>query len=289
MTCIFCNTLAIHGIVLSNGNIIHDSCYKNANSELNELYSKLNFEKNELLNCQKESGIINAIIRFINREHRKYNPLYDIQRINNNIKIINNRINLITSQIEYVHDYMLQYPPDWKQRCNMLKEKIGNYYYGICSKCGTSKNLHVHHNIPLSQGGSNKIENLILLCDKCHLKYHNREKFSNKKFVRLSIQNKIEIINNAIYNNKYIEFYYKKKDDQEYMKRIIKPYYFKNVPHIHSSESTLCIKGLCFIRNADRTFALKRMKNINIINKPNLNTPQYNMSDGIQKLMEALM
>ncbi len=34
--------------------------------------------------------------------------------------------------------------------------------------------LEVHHIIPLSDGGSNSLENLITLCKKCHIKRHNR-------------------------------------------------------------------------------------------------------------------
>ena len=61
MPCIFCNKSTEYGIELSDGNIIHNSCYKNANIELNELYKRLEFEKKELVNCNDESGIIMGV------------------------------------------------------------------------------------------------------------------------------------------------------------------------------------------------------------------------------------
>lgn len=41
-----------------------------------------------------------------------------------------------------------------------------------CQKCGSKESLTVHHKIPRSEGGSNRIENLALLCAPCHGKIH---------------------------------------------------------------------------------------------------------------------
>ena len=37
-----------------------------------------------------------------------------------------------------------------------------------CVKCGSTKNLEIHHIIPLAWGGSNRLENLQLLCQRCN-------------------------------------------------------------------------------------------------------------------------
>ena len=47
----------------------------------------------------------------------------------------------------------------------------------FCCACFTDKNLHHHHLIPRSKGGTDDQTNLITLCGSCHAKIHN---FSNK-------------------------------------------------------------------------------------------------------------
>jgi hypothetical protein len=44
-----------------------------------------------------------------------------------------------------------------------------------CRECKSSSNLHVHHIKEKSQGGTNDINNLITLCEKCHAEKHKGE------------------------------------------------------------------------------------------------------------------
>ena len=39
---------------------------------------------------------------------------------------------------------------------------------GRCVKCGSKKNLEIHHIIPHAKGGSSRLENLQLLCQRCN-------------------------------------------------------------------------------------------------------------------------
>lgn len=39
---------------------------------------------------------------------------------------------------------------------------------GSCAKCGSITNLQIHHKVPLASGGTNRLENLALLCEECH-------------------------------------------------------------------------------------------------------------------------
>ena len=39
---------------------------------------------------------------------------------------------------------------------------------GRCMKCGSKKNLEIDHVVPLARGGSNRLENLQLLCQRCN-------------------------------------------------------------------------------------------------------------------------
>lgn len=41
-----------------------------------------------------------------------------------------------------------------------------------CANCESSEDLHIHHIVPLSLGGSNRITNLARLCSECHSKAH---------------------------------------------------------------------------------------------------------------------
>ena len=39
---------------------------------------------------------------------------------------------------------------------------------GRCVKCGSRENLEIDHVVPLARGGSNRLENLQLLCRDCN-------------------------------------------------------------------------------------------------------------------------
>lgn len=65
------------------------------------------------------------------------------------------------------------YGDNWTQVSHQVKKR-DNY---ACQKCGrqfpaNSTWLHVHHKIPLSQGGDSSPENLITLCRDCHAEEH---------------------------------------------------------------------------------------------------------------------
>lgn len=266
MGCIFCNLTCENEIELSDGNIIHNSCYKNNLDRLDRLQKDLKIEENNLRTSRRqyseENSIISGIFRTLTGTQKRYtrDPTPDIER---KIIIINRDINNIKRRLDYIHDYMLQYPPDWENRRKKLKE-IRNYK---CVKCGNNYRLQIHHIIPLSKGGSNKIENLEFVCRNCHLKLHRQEDKDFEEIYKdkLSIQKKIELINVAINNNQLIEFLYKKPTDQVYIKRLIKPKKFDKIYHIEKPDNfTLCVEGFCYLRQENRTFALKRIKNLKI-------------------------
>ncbi len=53
-------------------------------------------------------------------------------------------------------------------------EVLLNYFGKKCNYCGSIKDLHIHHIIPLSKGGKNEISNLEVVCRKCHLDLHKQ-------------------------------------------------------------------------------------------------------------------
>lgn len=50
----------------------------------------------------------------------------------------------------------------------LLKKKVLLKSKGICAVCGIFRASEVHHIVPLCDGGENKEENLVALCDFCH-------------------------------------------------------------------------------------------------------------------------
>lgn len=45
---------------------------------------------------------------------------------------------------------------------------------GRCVKCSSNKNLEYDHNLPVSKGGANSINNIQLLCLVCNRKKSNK-------------------------------------------------------------------------------------------------------------------
>lgn len=67
-------------------------------------------------------------------------------------------------------------PPNW----NSIRQEIYQRDDYHCQNCGSRGGpdseieLHVHHVVPLSQGGLNKTSNLLTLCKRCHTAAHSR-------------------------------------------------------------------------------------------------------------------
>jgi 5-methylcytosine-specific restriction endonuclease McrA len=71
------------------------------------------------------------------------------------------------------------YPPDWSDRCAMVKSR-DRYKCTACSYPADfrrkTRELHVHHIIPISEGGTNDLDNLITLCHICHRKIDSKHR-----------------------------------------------------------------------------------------------------------------
>jgi len=66
---------------------------------------------------------------------------------------------------------MSDYGWNWRALSRAVKERDG----WRCVRCGASGvELHAHHIVPLSRGGSNDMSNLVTLCRACHEAEHGR-------------------------------------------------------------------------------------------------------------------
>ncbi len=53
-----------------------------------------------------------------------------------------------------------------------FREEIKRVHGEVCANCGSTENIHYHHVVPLKLGGTNRIENIVPLCNKCHMAAH---------------------------------------------------------------------------------------------------------------------
>lgn len=69
---------------------------------------------------------------------------------------------------------MGKYPSDWDQRRKTVYQRDGY----LCQRCGVgggpngNHELHAHHIVPISEGGSHNLDNLLTLCRPCHNAIH---------------------------------------------------------------------------------------------------------------------
>lgn len=263
MLCPICGSQSTNGIALSDGNIVHDSCYRNAISQLSGLPSQINDMTKNIATLESKlrvaQGVIGIITRALFGGDNPDSIERELNRVKSSLTRTLNQHSKINISIIYIYDFWTSYPPDWKERVHQLKKLTR----GNCVQCGSYNNLHAHHKISLSRGGSNRLENLILLCESCHKKQHNTDAFSDNTSSP-AIGDRIKNITYAISSKRTIEFLYKKPTDAQYSTRIVTPYRLKNLAHKNTNGSTLCVEGFCHKRQESRTFALKRMKNLRV-------------------------
>lgn len=161
--------------------------------------------------------------------------------------------------------YFPDYPPDWKSRKRTVIEKA-NYE---CEGCGESEDeLHVHHKIPLGKGGSNSIENLKCLCRGCHEKIHGPFGIKGEKS---PWQLRKEALGKTILIKEDVEFDYTSQEGEKTHRKIT-PLRFEN------RHGWLHVKGYCHLRNAERTFNIRRMRNLRVKDDDGTTITLYQMA-----------
>lgn len=202
---------------LRNNNYVCKTCIKSRVSILNDiLIEKLDLEhqKNKIINLHEKIAFYFSIIIIIFGLlwiHNSITTSYIyfflflclswivfsiiIKFKKNKISLkgekINEKENTIVPQIKEelnkVYEKFYGYPPDWHER----RTKVYNREKGICQNCNKEikGTFHIHHKIPKSkEEGNHRLDNLILLCPKCHSKIgspgHNMIKRSKKKVRR---------------------------------------------------------------------------------------------------------
>lgn len=58
-----------------------------------------------------------------------------------------------------------------------MKEKLGSK----CANCSSIENIEYHHIVPLKNGGTNKLSNIVPLCVECHCKAHDKKAIQGRE------------------------------------------------------------------------------------------------------------
>ena len=161
-----------------------------------------------------------------------------------------------------------------------IKERAYKKYGRKCFLCNSTNNLNIHHKIPIREGGTNEIGNLIPLCVNCHEKIH-KFKF---QFLHTDIPDnygfKIDknkklkkgyLILNAIKNKYRLLIQYKYRNGNITV-RIILPVSIKLGCEINDSlfQKKVYVNALCELREEERIFRLDRIKILSLLKRDNI-------------------
>lgn len=129
----------------------------------------------------------------------EYSAKKEYPYMEGNIEVLNREtIRLPNGTIKYIDE----------KRYGGNGSKIISKYNGCCAKCGSDKNIVIHH----KNGYSNDIEDLIVLCKSCHGKehsFHNNITINNtdiEKDIELDIKKEINKDNDGKPSNKPTKF-----------------------------------------------------------------------------------
>lgn len=64
---------------------------------------------------------------------------------------------------------------DLREEYNCLRDNgtLANMLGAVCVNCGEKDNIEYHHIVPLHLGGTNRMSNIVPMCNRCHKAAHN--------------------------------------------------------------------------------------------------------------------
>lgn len=167
------------------------------------------------------------------------------------------------------------------QSWDSVRKQVLDKYGHKCSYCGVTGTLNIHHKIPLSEGGTNDLCNLIPLCKRCHQNIH-KFKFVNKSInipqnygfniSKDKKQKKGYIIIYAIKNKYRLLIRYKANEyfkNGEITKRIILPKTLCmgcEIENEYLVQDEVYVSAFCELRQENRIFKLDKIEILKMLN-----------------------
>jgi ribosomal protein S27AE len=255
MRCVICGSTRYSTESLSNGEVYHKECFLGLSKNIELIDSEISKSRSEIRELEmqlKEANKVGHFIKslFTGKTINVSDVNAQIADKENAIRNLSARKMPLKESISKIYAFWLTYPPDWNERCSAVRGA------GYCAECGSSSRkvqIHVHHRVPISRGGSHALDNLIRLCEKCHAKAHGGQQFSYSYSSQIgAFGMRLKLVQDAIQNNALIRFHYRRRDGQRSV-RSIRPEGLKHEGDL------LCVYGHCYLRGVNRTFAIKRM------------------------------
>jgi 5-methylcytosine-specific restriction endonuclease McrA len=205
--CTICSAETPTDGVLIDGSVFHTRCLQTLKEQAETLKVR---ERTSLAELQKPLSFIENISIFL-FESRQTELLATKQYLASSIRRMREEYETTVARIRTLYDLWPTYPPDWDERRRLVGER--DHY--SCAECGVGGMLHLHHIRPLSQGGTNRLDNIAMLCEHCHKEAHGGRAFHYEKRTGsepTTIEKKISLLNKALAQRKDIRFRYKKPD-----------------------------------------------------------------------------
>jgi len=146
-------------------------------------------EKMTCPNCENEMTCTDSLI-YPNGDTKKY---YKCKKCNTALFSILRPEEIIKIFIPYEKPEIIN-----KEIIEATRQYAISVYGDSCILCGENRLVDVHHLIPRSKGGEDKIENLVVLCPTCHYSIH-RNKISESEYLKL-LKNQRKILYKILEN-----------------------------------------------------------------------------------------
>lgn len=266
--CCICRTASPTDGNLIDGSVFHKRCYAQMKDKIENLTRSERYLNVEL---RKPLTFSDHIITIFS-DGRRRRLLGEKQALRERIQRTREQLQATKANLTEIHNVWPGYPPDWDDRRSQIYDR-DDY---CCAECGVEERvLHLHHRRPIRQGGTHRLDNLVLLCASCHSEAHGGKEFKYKGPQDVddsspnAFEKKLALINKAIAENRNVQFRYRKRDGS-ITNRAVRPRELRKLsvgelrallgPKVRiEREGRLCLFGYCHLRRDKRTFAIDRI------------------------------
>lgn len=256
--CILCREPCYNGQLLSTGDTLHSPCLARvqdaatrANGELDSLIAERRSLEAELRRAS------NVAVRVWRIARGRTTDIESLRERIAALEVQGPRLEKRAEQAELIVDQIYNcwpdYPPDWP-----IRRAAAMSIQKVCSDCGRREKLQVHHVLPIARGGNHKPANLTVLCEWCHRRRHGGREFDyDGEKTTSNYTRNLETLRIAIDSGRCVRFRYRKFNGERTSRRV-------RPGALVTRSGVTCVTGYCFLRNAERFFAIWRIRGIEL-------------------------